>query len=58
MLAVMRSNAVEIEGQVMYPHSYGEYSGVQGQAVPAPGQPQWFDYSVSCTHVTQTQTRT
>eukprot|EP01049_Picozoa_sp_SAG25_P006455 SAG25_NODE_486_length_7469_cov_4.137449_4_plen_139_part_00 len=44
MLAVMRSHARTIDGQVMYPHSYGEYSGVRGKAVPAPGQPGWFDY--------------
>jgi len=33
MLAAIRANAKEIDGVLMYPQNFGEYSGVSGSIV-------------------------
>ena len=45
-LNAIRSNAKEIDGVLMYPHNYGEYSGQTGSIVPVQrGQAQWYGQS-------------
>lgn len=43
MLAAIRSNAKEVDGVLMYPQNFGEYSGQAGSIVPVPrDQAQWY----------------
>lgn len=46
MLDSIRSNAIEIDGVLVYPHAYGEYAGVMGSAQPVPREEAgWYDYA-------------